>query len=159
MCQEDKLNTYGLSDEAIKFFAAYSRFEFALKYCGYLQDCNVAKAAIVGYFNSLEMNFWRQFSKLDLLQDPPKKLECIDPKPENAPFVKWVGPSLQSVSCNANLADVIRDLRNNMFHGSKAFSSLGEGRDRDIKLLNNGLKVIEAAAKENREVKDVFIEY
>lgn len=129
-----------------RFFITFSRFEFAMK-------ASIVYARQVG--NYLEPN-WDVFTnviqanfnpaKTQELQDavdyillhPPKKQSI-----ENGLIVWADRIFVDNISELKKLDSHIRDIRNNLFHGSKFNGNFHPDTSRDIKLLSSALIVLD----------------
>lgn len=142
-----------------QFFITFSRFEFALKasitYAH--QNGNNLQPNWDAFSNSIEGTFDSGKSKElqeatnYILQHPPKKQRL------NNGVIIW-----EDRIFNGNLSDVkkldlyIRDIRNNLFHGSKFNGNYDPDTSRDIKLLNYALVILDEWVVLEPAVADLF---
>ncbi|MBF0167808.1 MAG: helix-turn-helix domain-containing protein [Alphaproteobacteria bacterium] len=154
-CEEP--NWSGNRDLVLRFFYCFSRFEYALKAAGY------AKAGR----NGEALPKWDDFADADELGDSfletmsteprAKILFCEAPRNQvwKAGRLNWDPnePSFPHSPYEAKkLFEYVRRVRNNLFHGGKVpFDS-----DRDVKLINAALFVLEEALKKSTKVNEAF---
>lgn len=137
-------------NEWATFAATFARFEYALKQSGYLKYTKPgtsAEAGWDGFANDLGEDFLSLCKDLPetatLLQHPPRLL-----KVDRDESVSWKKP--RAISTVADLFQVVRDTRNNLFHGDQkvhddrddalihaAQAVLDQSWDRAIKLSDN----------------------
>ena len=143
-------------NEAVRFFYCFSRFEYALKKAGYTKPDKKNAEPDWDRFANVELQkaFFDNIKtepKADILfKEPPRKQIVLSdgklgwcPK---APDFPYRPNSVQK------LFEYIRCIRNNLFHGGKVpFDS-----DRDVKLINAALFVLEEALKKSTKVKEAF---
>jgi len=108
----------------LRFFAAFSRFEYALKAVNGAADPNwVAFAkAVEEQFAALRMQDEQLREAVDaLLVKPPRKQTSSQ---------EWDTPAPQGAPASAlNLLLLVRRVRNNLFHGGKAQRGVDGERD------------------------------
>ena len=142
-----------LKSEWSSFFATFARFEYALKRAGYLKYEKPGTAAEAGWDRfaaDLEPDFYPQCQGLEELQilfvAPPQLL-----KVEMNRSVTW--KKARAVNSVSDFFQVIRDVRNSLFHGEKHVHS-----DRDHKLINAAQTTLDLAwhaATQNSENKQL----
>ena len=107
------------SAPAVKLFACFSRFEFALKECGYVKR---------GKYEGAEPD-WDKFSRLDHLPVLMERLRDSRAAPElfaNPPQKQmfddgyWKWAEAAAITDPKTFIDAIKRVRNNLFHGGKA---------------------------------------
>ncbi len=139
------------SPAAAKLFACFSRFEFALKECGYIKADG---------YGGAEPD-WDKFSKLDglpavlqqlrakgtaaeLLQHPPKR-QVVD-------GVHWKWADAPPIVDAATFVRAVKRVRNNLFHGGKA------GADpRDDQLCEDAVSCLVALLELDLDVRWAFL--
>lgn len=126
------------SQDWFYFFALFGRFEYAMKRGGFLRDQDLVEPAWWTFANEFDQGFWARFERRGataiLFCDPPRILErCCSGS------VFWAS-TVSRPSCNRSLFDVVKAVRNNMFHGDKTT----DGR-RDNALIRASTKVLEEA--------------
>lgn len=151
----------GTDDNVVlKFFANFSRFEYALKRAGFVTS---------GEYHSAKPN-WREFAekvsvglgdikegefnsaKSYLLQHPPRRQVFRDNS------IRW------EANCKSNtesegqyLLRLVRDVRNNLFHGGKYDrESVDDGSLRNSELLNASLIILDQCLQLNRTLAFYF---
>ncbi|MBF0267560.1 MAG: hypothetical protein HQL44_03095 [Alphaproteobacteria bacterium] len=136
-----------LPDEATKFFAVFSRFEFALKQAGYLESHVDGKNAEPGwdcFARNLTDTFFQTVKESDsakVLFDKPPKKQIVQGN-----SIDWkVGRDIIDIK---ELFLAVRCVRNNLFHGGKFQTGPVEEPSRDKALLNACLFVLEEALGE-----------
>lgn len=143
-------------NEAVRFFYWFSRFEYALKKAGYTKPGQeIAEPDWDGFANKeLGKAFFNNIKAeptADILftKAPRKQIVLSDGKLDWCPKAPDFPHRPNSVQ---NLFEYIRRVRNNLFHGGKVpFDS-----DRDVKLINAALFVLEEALKKSTKVKEAF---
>ncbi|MGP2486916.1 hypothetical protein ACTUTK_06980 [Pantoea ananatis] len=122
----------------IEFFSVFSRFEYALKICGYLRSNKEATPA------------WQRFAsemigQLSLV--PSKKLKkAVEFLSENPPKnqmknLEWQDVHFPAIciDCDSKAIIAATRVRNNLFHGGKYLNTEPES---DSKLIQSSLTVI-----------------
>lgn len=124
---------------ALEFFAAFSRFEFALKRGGYVQGTVGGRASPNWnqFASDLGNDFFTSMKETGaakiFFEAPPKRLTV---KPDGG-----VGFTEQAALANTQmLLEAVGLVRNNLFHGEKAWIS-----ERDEQLLRASLLVLDSA--------------
>jgi hypothetical protein len=126
------------------FFAAFSRFEFALKKAGYASggtqvsaDWDRLAAVLRPHFDPKRTAELTEAVDY-LVQCPPKKQVL------HAGALNWVdSPQPQNDPVLLSLLVYVRRIRNNLFHGGKYSGSPTIDPDRDTTLLRHGLTVLD----------------
>lgn len=148
-----------LPEEAFQFFVFFSRFEYALKRAGFLQDKSddaLAMPAWDSFANCLGSKFFEELKASNsietILSAPPSKQIVKDNK------VSW-----RKVDKTASIQDLfghIRRIRNNLFHGGKYPVPDGPQKElaRNATLLSEATHVLDKALSEHRSVYDIFFE-
>jgi hypothetical protein len=128
-----------LKPVALEFFATFSRFEFALKRGGYVQGTAGGRASPnwIQFASDLGNDFFTSMKEADaakiFFEAPPKRLTV-----KQGGGVEFTE---QAALANAQmLLEAIGLVRNNLFHGEKAW--IGE---RDERLLRASLFVLDSA--------------
>ena len=128
-----------LKPTALKFFATFSRFEFALKRGGYVSGLTGRSASPnwTQFGNDLGVDFYNQMKSAEpakvFFENSPKRL--IVKAERGVEFIDQVAPVNTQT-----LLEAVSLVRNNLFHGEKAI--LGE---RDELLLSAALFVLDSA--------------
>ena len=147
------------------FFIVFSRFEYALKKTKYIKSDRNGNAEPnwnrfikdnKTHFESLEKSEELQRAIDYLKNHPPKKqvYKKQSDKDENKKLL--LAPIPTNKSEIHYLLEIIKGVRNNLFHGAKyPFSSLEEPA-RNTKLLKNSLIVLEFWLKLDNEVNSCF---
>ncbi len=129
-----------LKSEWSSFFATFARFEYALKRAGYLKYEKPGTTAEAGWdqFSAdLGPDFYAQCKELGELQvlfvAPPRLL-----KVDGNRSVTW--KKARAVNSVSDFLQVIKDVRNSLFHGEKQVHS-----ERDNQLINAAQVVLDHA--------------
>lgn len=159
MSEFNKLIDSFVADREIvfKFFAVFSRFEYALKRTGFINNRTKAEAnwdafsnSIRGMFtNVLDENF---MDAINFLQKAPPQTQII-----SANGLSWKDTYKGDGESNERyILRLVSTIRNNLFHGGKY--PIGPIKDtvRNHRLLVAGLTVLEHCLKLNQEVKAIF---
>jgi hypothetical protein len=138
-------------NEAVAFFSAFSRFEYALKRAGYLRNEDIAEADWDKFAGSLGAPFLEEIraSKCadEMLARPPGK------PIRNGNHIQWRdAPPVTNVQ---SLFIGVRQARNNLFHGEK-FIGEGYKGSRDRRLLTESLTILELALGKCKKTRSAF---
>jgi len=147
----------------IEFFFAFSRFECALKQSIKYANCSSDK---------VEPNWDKFASEIKDIFDPnsSKSLkEAVDYLISNPPkkqyldnsdnTLKWKDRVFTGTEPLTNkLGLMIRDIRNNLFHGGKFNGIFSEETSRNYKLLDNALIILNNWLKIDSTIGDLFME-
>jgi hypothetical protein len=110
-----------LKSEWSSFFATFARFEYAMKRAGYLKHDKPGTSAEAGWdFYAL----CKTMPELAVLFIAPPQLLKV----EKGPTVAW--KKARAVNSAADFFQVIKDIRNSLFHGEKQVHA-----DRDGQLI------------------------
>lgn len=151
---------FALSSEhqqiVFKFFLAFMRFEFLLKYRGHIDENGIVNWGRFTTQNKDDYDRWFDDNKnetlssaIDLLnKQPPKKLIF-----ESRKFV-WKTPQNTFKRQLEILVSHIKIIRNNLFHGNK-FIGADNGRNKE--LLEASLVIIDSFVRYLNE-ENAFIE-
>ena len=145
MTQFEQLLSEMNADQAVilPFFAAFSRFEFALKQSGYAIGEDSVSANWDRFAADLDANFDRKRTvtlaeAVDyLIKHPPKK------QARKGGVLIWVASPAGNARELANLLIYVRRLRNNLFHGGKYPGLVVDDPGRDTTLLRHGLTILD----------------
>jgi hypothetical protein len=111
-----------------QFFAVFSRFEFALKECGYVRDQNGRAAPDWGRF--------KDDCKLTVAATDPLHgfmgYLIANPPQVQEPNLKWMARPLRGTTDEAKALESIQRVRNNLFHGGKHPPLSLPGRDEQL---------------------------
>lgn len=151
----------GLTVEAnltLKFFAMFSRFEFALKVAGFRQNgSEEVKASWRKFADEISVKF-----DASVLPNIQRSFDYITSHPPRVLFIQngkldWEDDPLEDGLSNARQAlDLIQRIRNNFFHGGKFVPDLVAPPERDRHLLENALVILTACIKIIPEVLDAY---
>ena len=154
----------GDNDELVlQFFVTFSRFEYALKRAGFVR----------GDKNDNALPDWQRFTKErcgDLLDDilgiefTEAKSFLLHKPPRKQIFVKsskrlqWQNNTKRSEESEAEyLLRLVRDVRNNLFHGGKyPEEPVSEQSLRNSQLLQACLTILEKCLSLNADIKRFF---
>jgi hypothetical protein len=148
-------------DLIFRFFAVFSRFEYALKRRGFLKKQEQAEADWDSYANQLRGQFATVKAPVFktawgyLTSEPPKKQ-----------IVNWNSLGWKatvrgnSESIESYLLRLVRTVRNNLFHGGKYPYPVGPMSDagRDRRLIESALVVLEECLRLSPNVRQAFEE-
>ena len=147
-----------------KFFAVFSRFEYALKKAGFVGgddkklwvNWNEFAKKYAKKFNEAVSETQNVKKAVDFFKNAPPRKQILKGKTD----LDWAHsqkdlkirrgdkePSLQW------LTEMVRRVRNNLFHGGK---KMIESRERDRKLIENSLTLICCWLDMDERVKDYF---
>jgi hypothetical protein len=153
------LQQIGVDEETLmEFFTTFSRFEFALKKAGYLEECPVAKPD------------WRLFGtehKDDFDPDKePQLREAFDRLDKNPQMIQFavdgeldfkVDRRLESMSPLEKAIHAVRTVRNNLFHGGRfPDSGIVDDPARKTKLLKACTILLEEMLEFDSELNTEF---
>lgn len=136
------------------FFAAFSRFEFALKESGFARN----------HRGSIEPT-WRGYAsevaKLLTVErgsslDEAINYLCNDPPLFQVGAKQWEQRPLQGDSKLEQAIDAAKQVRNNLFHGGKHTPHSPPGRDNQ--LVKSSLVVLYACLVADDKLRDVYIQ-
>ena len=136
-----------------QFVTIFSRFEFALTWAGYVRkDSERAEPAWRRFADSLPVN-------LTELVEPPEVKSAISYLYQEPPMLLKRGPeNLLEWTCqrpdknNVSLFELVRTVRNNLFHGGKIPFTPG----RDEKLLRSAIVVLSYSLDLDQRVYQAF---
>ena len=143
-----------------EFFTTFSKMECALKEAGYLMKKDGEATANWDTFaNSVDPAILQhqdpdlQSAYRLLKESPPWKQVAKKGRVlfEDTPFAS-------PTETFRYYTDVLRRLRNNLFHGGKFNKSLGNNPSRNRQLVSAGLRVLEIAAVANPRVRKIYLE-
>ncbi len=152
-------------EKALEFFAAYARFEYAIKDCRYVQQADRVIDLRIDYAtvaNAVSEIFLERLDRNPDLKNaveyyhkfPPKKQIWNPEKNE---------PEWKAVEYNQGfMVDVLLRLaqaRNNLFHGGKRWSADFRMVDRDKLLISYGLVILSELIKSDAELEQSFSSY
>jgi len=145
-----------------KFFAFFSRFEFALKRSGYLvKGTEKARADWDRYAKSIQGQFDQEKNEtileaIKFLNDNPPRTQVV-----NGSDLGWQETiKAAGEHPEAYILRLIRTVRNNLFHGGKFPESYIELDDeiRNESLVKSCLTLLEYCLKLNGGMRDLFFE-
>jgi len=138
------------SELLLEFFLVFSRFEYALKYCGYFvkqperperppsaeADWDTFAASLRTVFDSTKSDELQEACRY-LLESPPNKQVILNDA------LAWETVTRDpAISDFEFLVRAIRIVRNNLFHGGKYNLELHETTERTEKLLRSAIVVL-----------------
>ncbi|WP_044021721.1 hypothetical protein [Paraburkholderia graminis] len=134
-----------LSELAFEFFYWFSRFEFALKECGYLKTRIAGSNAEPGWAKFVEQ-WQKQYESSDearrLLAKPPMR-QVVGPGVQ----LQWKMVVLsEDLSELDRVSRLLRVARNNLFHGGKHGSEQWDSPERTESLLRDGRAILNQLA-------------
>jgi hypothetical protein len=140
------------------FFAAFSRFEYALKAAGLRREKNgaaepdwdrFAKEIVEAFGERVAVDDFLKSAVEALVSNPPRKQR------DN---LSWAIVEHQGDAFGAaNVLLIVRRVRNNLFHGGKAMRQGADGA-RDDQLVKNALVVLDRALVCHDLVRERFVE-
>ncbi len=153
------------SEIVLQFFVTFSRFEYALKRAGFVRrgDHNNASAdwcrfarerldARLADITDTEFEEARSY----LLHEPPRKQIFV----ESEEIMQWRANSQRSRECEAEyLLRLVKDVRNNLFHGGKYPDGPVSNQARNKRLLQACLTILEKCLSLDADVKHFFEEH
>jgi len=140
----------------LEFFLTFSKFEYALKASGYLLEQKNAKANWGGFEDEIEKIFRiDQNEKLkkacqNILDYPPKKQVVVEKS------LKWESSNRGNVSDIKFLLQMVRCIRNNLFHGGKHNNKQYGLSNRTKILLDSALAIMYECLRLNPVIRDKF---
>ena len=144
-------------ERAFRFFALFSRFEFALKNAGFLKsDRNDVAHADWNCFakkhaRQLEKDPVFMGARKNLLRHPPKQQRVKDGR------VRWEkNPKRNHETDAVHLIRVVRDVRNNLFHGGKSPDGPKKETARNPMLLDAAMTILERCLELDEVVRREF---
>jgi hypothetical protein len=142
---------------ACEFFAVFSRFEFALKECGFRRPGRNGVAEpywdkfageIAESFNNIQDQEFAEATKY-LLDDPPMR-QVIESN-----NITWRPPVFDNKAPPAkSVLLAVRTVRNNLFHGGKHTPHSPRGRDQ--KLVQACLTVLQVCLTVHGQLRDEY---
>jgi hypothetical protein len=120
-----------LKSEWTTFFATFARFEYAMKRAGYLKHDKPgtsAEAGWDGFAAALGPAFFNECKadpELQILFTAPPQLLKVDRAAEGGSTVAW--KKARAVNGVASFFQVVKDIRNSLFHGEKQVHSARDG--------------------------------
>lgn len=117
-----------LKSEWSSFFATFARFEYAMKQAGYLKHSKPGTSAEAGweaFSQDLGTTFFDQCKanpELEVLFVAPPRLLKVD----TGNAVSW--KKARAVNSVGDFFQVIKDIRNNLFHGEKQVHAERDGQ-------------------------------
>jgi hypothetical protein len=143
-----------LPGSSAKFFATFSRLEFALKRAGFASRRNgtvsvdwerLDAAMHPGFFDAVLQAPQAQI----LFSDPPQKQILSETS-----FLSW--KKMPAPTTNVLLVQAVKRIRNNLFHGGKTPGVPGNEPARNEALLQAGLFVIAKILQEHPQLDEAF---
>jgi len=148
-------------ERVFRFFALVSRWECALKRSDFAKrgSRDQAEPDWNKFADSVETNLdglneAKYTSNRDFLLKHPPDRQCLEHG-----RIEWqCNPRREKETDGRYLFRVIRDVRNNLFHGGKYQSGPAEELARDRELLDSAIAVLEECINLNAQIRKVFNE-
>jgi hypothetical protein len=142
----------------LNFLTVFSRFEYTLKRMGYLRAND---GGILVDWDRFASTYQTSYEALDkkiieeqltyLLNEPPKKQRIIEGS------LRWTDQARPSRENNLiDILNLVRRVRNNLFHGGKFSDSLSPDPERNTKLLNASLSVLAFCLSIDKIIYETF---
>lgn len=140
------------------FFAAFSRFEYALKAAGFGKEkSDAAEPDWDRFAKTIAPAFRERVAADDDLKVAVEQFVTDPPKKQRGDLA-WTSVEHQGEASGlVNLLLLVRRVRNNLFHGGKA-QRQGKDGDRDSQLVRNALVVLDRALACHDRVRERFVE-
>lgn len=149
----------------LQFFVTFSRFEYALKRAGFVKGdshnnasadwCGFARERLNARLASITDTEFTE-ARSYLLHEPPGKQIFV----EAGRIVRWQANSQRSRECEGEyLLRLVKDVRNNLFHGGKYPDGPVSNQARNKRLLQTCLTILEKCLALDADVKDFFEEH
>jgi hypothetical protein len=140
------------------FFAAFSRFEYALKVAGFTKaETKGAEADWDRFAIEIAVSFDQRITSDAVLKAAVEELVTEPPKKQRNNLT-WTDVEHQGDADGAaNVLLLVRRIRNNFFHGGKA-QRQGVDGDRDNRLAKDALLVLDRALECHDGVWERFVE-
>lgn len=138
--RRDQIN-FQLSKLAFDFFFAFSRFEFCLKENQYLKSSLVGDKAMPGW-SSFIQKWADKYTPSEAAQriiDNPPNIQVVG----CGSVLTWCMPDLtKSANDLSKVTDLLKIIRNNLFHGGKHADKGWDDPKRTEVLISDGLIVL-----------------
>jgi hypothetical protein len=152
MTASSPLESLRISQDLVcRFFAVFSRFEYAMKAAGFVHTNRFGRA----------MPDWEAFSaSISLVVPSTSDLhQAIEFLVSEPPMVQtganeWASAPLRGASPAAMALDAVQRVRNNLFHGGKYAPHSPPGRDE--LLVRSALAVLDACVAQHHGVGSVY---
>ncbi len=149
------------SDLILNFFALFSRFEYALKRCGFcINNKTFAEAdwdsfsnKMKGLFSKIEDEEFKSAVSFLESEPPRKQLALKGVLTWGEPIAPGDGETDEKYTLR-----LVRAVRNNLFHGGKFPGKVAEETARNEKLIKSSMDVLEKCLDLNPELRNVFLE-
>lgn len=146
-------------DLLLKFFLNFSRFEFALKTSGFRRSGRRegVEPDWDDFINSIAKVFDKNHSKelqkaCDYILDNPPKRQVL-----SSHGIDWEDNNPPNSGDNTEfLIRMVKQIRNNLFHGGKHDSDSAKNSERKIILLNSALTILDYCLSLN---SDLYFNY
>lgn len=140
------------------FFAAFSRFEYALKTGGFGREKpDATEPDWDAFATQIAQTFRERLASDEALRASVEELVTRPPKKQRGDL-SWRDVDHQgNAKGAANLLLLVRRVRNNLFHGGKA-QRQGTDAERDNRLVGNALVVLDRALACHDRVRECFVE-
>ncbi|MDK9722329.1 MAG: hypothetical protein OEL53_14220 [Rhodospirillales bacterium] len=136
-----------LPQEATKFFAVFSRFEFAMKRAGYLKSHAEGAAAEPGW-DCFARDLTNTFFQTVQNSNSAKVLFDVPPKKQIVQGNSFDWKKGEDITDINKLFLAVRCVRNNLFHGGKFLIEPVEEPSRNKELLRACPAILETALQE-----------
>ena len=147
------------------FFITFSRFEYALKRAGYINNREDAVANWYTFLKKHKKDFESLCSDNFELQKAKKYLTDYPPQKQKYGEIEGRRKQLYFQKSNINsseihyILDLIKNVRNNLFHGGKYPFAPSTEPARNSRLLENSLIILETWLELDEQVKKHFFEH
>ena len=149
----------------LQFFVAFSRFEYALKRAGFVKN-SAYDTALPDWQKFAKKRFVAQLASISDIEFTEAKSYMLQNPPRKQTFVKldkrmmWQNNTKRSGEGEAEyLLRLVRDVRNNLFHGGKyPEEPVSDESLRNGKLLQACLTILEKCLSLNTDVNGFFEE-
>ncbi|MEN5088583.1 hypothetical protein ABE426_19120 [Sphingobacterium faecium] len=144
----------------IEFFITFSRFEFALIASGKVKGRNYAMADWTTFANEIQQQYDETVKNEEsqvavnyILGNPPSFLA------NDVGHVQWKIKNFEEGTLEIiKLCEFIKSIRNNLFHGSKFTFQAHNNRERDFKLVESALIILNHLLSLDEVIKERFLE-
>jgi hypothetical protein len=143
----------------LKFFLTFSKFEYALKESGFYRRSRYDNAEPYwnNFIESIEALFDKDFN--DELKDACDFILINPPRKQvvKANFIMWETQSQpRNESETKFLIDMVKSIRNHLFHGAKFGEGLHDDSEGVTKLLESALIILKYTLSLNEHLKNNY---
>lgn len=144
------INPHSIEKDVFEFFFVFSRFEFALKQSGYITTSSPTSDNAIPDWDALVKDYKKVYVACEeteesikyLLEKPPNR-QTVYREESGALQARW-----KPITINSNapllytLVDIVKVVRNNLFHGGKYGDNGWDDEARVSLLLKHSINVI-----------------